>query len=1385
MAISNISNGESGLSARTKLNQAINKTNRLGKYDAGVAYEINDFIWDAGIKYKSLQVGNTNHTPASSPTWWEIDSSSNSIETDTTFYVDGDTGDNANDGLTWGTALKNLDLLDKDSIHALPREINAAVTINVRGTVLSTGTAYHTHCDYFKGSGYIRIEGVETIEASGIVTTGQQNDEANLHYHNYLDASAEAWTVDEHAGRYVRITAGLGASSGIVNMYPILSNTATRIETVNLPDIDGTSVFDIISIPQLKGATIADPSTLVNYSRAYGYDITQNKINIQIYKIDFSNVLSTNVKIEYYNNSLGCSNYCCNFKQFIQGTASIFQTVFGRCNTDFPDYSWLQSRENPILIDSSIISSNDNTGYGCYMSTGGNYRIYTSRIVGQVLATSSEGSGKWELGNGNHFENCGEAINPQNADIIISAFGPCHVYMDNVGTGINMSGSSFFVGNNLTVVHQDVTIQIKVSDEDGDTALFTDIETQKTIQNTATGASVVYVNNSTYKSIQNPEYDNTTSGLNSHNFQGAIDALANGSAKNIVTVINNTGGTLTKGKIIHPIGESGGMPEIELASSTNYADSRFVGMLSNDIADGATGEAVLFGPVTGLNTGGLSVGPAYLSTDGNLTSTRPTGALFNVVVGFVAVVDATTGVIVMDSTISELTAEVTDTNGFTPDQRTATTLTFVDGTRLFTIAPTGSDFHFYQNGVKYDKTTSQTVTVPDAEGLYAIYFDNGILTQELMTSDHQITTTIETKCVVSYIYWDATNSKNVYFADERHGVSMSPVTHSYLHNTRGALFQHGYGLDGFVIDDSGNDAEDAQFSVAGGVMVDEDISTTATGVASTVGLPIYYLEGAELKRFQTNAGFSVLTAGTGRLAYNLNTAGTWSLAEVANSDFVLYHIFAVNAYTEQFKIVSVVGQNQYPNAGAARTGAASEISNLASVLLTAEVVPIGTVIFQTRDNYSNAVKARIRSTDEGDNYIDWRTTELAQGVNPSSHANLTNLELAQVGVTNGHINDQAQTIAGIKTFSDKIGVDGATNLTHGLNVATSLKVGNTTAGAVTLTSNASNTGLITANNLSPADPNLTSTMSEGANFGFNGAASNFYGMGLGVIRDSGYDIWFTTGANNGGGFRFYNRSIEVVTINKAGNVGIGTINPIEDLDIDGKTGSSFMRMCNNNTGRLDNEGLYVGVAGTSGEGYIGTRHNKALHFRTNQTDALFIDTNQNVGIGTTSPDGILDTTPDTIGVTSYSYGTRVTTIQMNALTGMTDGAEVYNLTTHSKFLYDGNLTAWVEENPQFRTIGTEITGTSYTFALADSNKFILATNASSQNLTVPPNANVAFDIGSEIEILRNGAGQVSFVEGSGVTINSKDSLLNIADRYTCAVLKKIATDVWILIGGLS
>jgi hypothetical protein len=90
---------------------------------------------------------------------------------------------------------------------------------------------------------------------------------------------------------------------------------------------------------------------------------------------------------------------------------------------------------------------------------------------------------------------------------------------------------------------------------------------------------------------------------------------------------------------------------------------------------------------------------------------------------------------------------------------------------------------------------------------------------------------------------------------------------------------------------------------------------------------------------------------------------------------------------------------------------------------------------------------------------------------------------------------------------------------------------------------ANGTGLITSWNYVPTDPSAIA-ISAGANFGFNASPSNFYGMGLGAVRNGKYDIWFQTGTINGGGYRWYTGGTnERMTINKDGKVGIGTTTP--------------------------------------------------------------------------------------------------------------------------------------------------------------------------------------------------------------------------------------------------
>jgi hypothetical protein len=95
------------------------------------------------------------------------------------------------------------------------------------------------------------------------------------------------------------------------------------------------------------------------------------------------------------------------------------------------------------------------------------------------------------------------------------------------------------------------------------------------------------------------------------------------------------------------------------------------------------------------------------------------------------------------------------------------------------------------------------------------------------------------------------------------------------------------------------------------------------------------------------------------------------------------------------------------------------------------------------------------------------------------------------------------------------------------------------------------------------------------------------------------------------------------------------------------------------------------------------------------------------------------------------------------------------------------------------------TGTTYTFVLADAGKFVSSSNGSAQTFTVPPNSSVAYDTGTQIIVQNIGSANCTLAEGSGVTINSKDSNKEIDGQFAAATLIKTATDAWSLIGALA
>ncbi len=98
------------------------------------------------------------------------------------------------------------------------------------------------------------------------------------------------------------------------------------------------------------------------------------------------------------------------------------------------------------------------------------------------------------------------------------------------------------------------------------------------------------------------------------------------------------------------------------------------------------------------------------------------------------------------------------------------------------------------------------------------------------------------------------------------------------------------------------------------------------------------------------------------------------------------------------------------------------------------------------------------------------------------------------------------------------------------------------------------------------------------------------------------------------------------------------------------------------------------------------------------------------------------------------------------------------------------------------------TGVTYTFVLADNGKLVTLSNASAITATVPTNASVAYATGAIINIQQIGAGQVTIVGDTGVTITSTGATATTPKtraQYSAASIIKTGTDSWTVIGDIA
>ena len=172
----------------------------------------------------------------------------------------------------------------------------------------------------------------------------------------------------------------------------------------------------------------------------------------------------------------------------------------------------------------------------------------------------------------------------------------------------------------------------------------------------------------------------------------------------------------------------------------------------------------------------------------------------------------------------------------------------------------------------------------------------------------------------------------------------------------------------------------------------------------------------------------------------------------------------------------------------------------------------------------------------------------------------------------------------------------------------------------------------------------------------------------------------------------------------------------------------------------------------------------------------------------------------TIGSTSIGSGATVTTISGLTLSSPTLTTPTLSLsgtssTTDARISWDttnkkiqvGNGTAALDFAPSTLSISTPTFSTNaYTAALTDKDKWLeLSNSATAGTFYINTDAAVAFPIGTQLNIIQTGTGQITIAAtSSGTTTINGTPGLKLRTQWSSAVLIKRAANSWVAVGDL-